>query len=289
MQVSFPTSDKARLDTLDKVLLLSAQAGPSDHPNLPDEGTVSGQTTVLPTVPLPEDLNHLVKQCRATIYGFVHESKTIQQNLKEDRAIRDMHLSKVRSGLRSYWKALTLYVETHPQAANPLAFYGLVDGGIGRYSAMQVLRAGQQILRGVDTAESRGFPVLTLGASQESFATAITQLAKVMGRLALAANLRTQRKQDKAEARVTCYNVMRKVTAYLRYSYLDFDPIDVRAKMRSYGINFKNDSQGTQSADAVNETQTQTTDEKQTTTGENQTDVNEIQQAVESSAVATRS
>lgn len=239
MTLRIPTSDRARLDTLDKILILSEQGVTAPTPATPDplEPELSGKKVdMVPDVTLPADLFREVEECRLKMYNHVHETKSIQQMVNKDRAQRANLIKEIRAQLRNYGKALSLYIETNPEADNPLAFYGFVDFALTKYSALQVLRTSEQLLSAAETAEAAGFPVITLGRAQTVFAENVASLADILGKLGRAADDKTAQKQERMLARSECSRVLRKVAAFLRYAYHDFGEVDTREKMRAYGF-----------------------------------------------------
>lgn len=134
-------------------------------------------------------------------------------------------------------------------------------------------RSGEQILRATETAEEARLPVITLGLAHASFVEDVAQLGRVFARLSQAANDKTHRKQTRHEARETCDDVLRRVAAFLRFSYSGLDRVDIREAMRSHGFRVSTQNRSTV-ADAIDEPNTQPTDA-------NQTQAQAVQMAVE--------
>lgn len=272
--IKFPTNNADRLDVLDTLLLFSAQAG-STLPNESDNGPVEEQATSVPTVPIPEDLNQRIQQCRSTLHRMRQEEHATKLFLQKQRKKRDAELSKVRDGLRSYWKSLNLYMEINPEAEEPYSFYGLHNGQVSSFSAAEASRTGRDVLQATETAGDAGYPVITLGNSHHVFKNAVTELGKLVNTLAREAETKTERKLANQEARAACQELFRDVAAELRHAYRKYDPVDVREKLRAYGFEFYGANQNTPTQ-AADEGQTQTTDANQAATDENQAALKQV-------------
>lgn len=267
MTMKLPTSDKTRLDHLDAILRFPKEAD-SMTPAEPDPNMET--TTVSPSVSLPKDLINDVQKCQAKVFDLGRQTKALQEKIGEDRGTRNALVIKVRSFLRSYWKALTLFCETHPKARNPKAFYGLVDGNFTKASVNELIRLSKEVLLSASNAADAGMPIITLGDAQEAFAQTVAELVTVLTRLSQAEMDGAELSKESNEARVSCDSVLRAVAAFLRYSYRNDTPVEIRQKMRAYGFKFKNRDGEVQTADAVDVNQPSGSDEGQAVTGENQ-------------------
>lgn len=266
--IKFPTNNAASLDVLDTLLRFSSIAA-TPLPNESDTGMIQENATNGPDFPLPENLTKRIQQCRSTLHRMRQEDHASKVFMQKQREKRDHHLSKVRDGLRNYWKSLNLYIEINPEATEPHSFYGLHSGEILKFSMENVLRAGRDVLNAVENAEAMGYPVITLASTHDVFVNAVTELGKVMDVLARQAKAKTERKFTNEEVRSTCAELLRDVAADLRHFYRKYDHVDIREKLRAYGFQVKGSTQNTPTQ-ATGEGQTQATDANLTTTDENQ-------------------
>lgn len=270
MSLKKPTSDQTRLTTLGAILRFSREAVAPETPLEPD--TPMEVSTEPPTVSLPDHLNRELEQCYDKMRVLFRKTEAIQERIKEEREKRNALSAKARSHLRSYWKALNLYMETHPLSKSPLAFYGMVDGKTVKPPVDEVLRIGKEILLAVTNAEAAGMPVITLGEAQEAFAQGLSKLEKSLVELSTLEMADTELTDTKVKVRRACDSVHSASAAYLRYSYRGYSNAAIREKMRAYGFKFKSDGRQTQAADATAAEGTSSTspDARQATTGANQ-------------------